>query len=137
MIEITDERIDTEAVLQDATSSQAGAVVLFCGNTREFTDGKQTVFLSYECYREMALAQMDKLRSTVMKQWDVLSVSMVHRIGQVDPGQTSVAIAVGAEHREEAFLAGKWLIDTLKEEVPIWKKEDWSDGSSDWIHPPE
>ena len=70
-----------------------------------------------------------------MSQWPLVQCAMVHRIGPVGLGEASVAIAVSAAHRREAFEAGQWLIDTLKETVPIWKKENWADGSSEWVHP--
>ena len=135
MIEITNERIDTETLLAHVSSSQSGAVVLFLGNTREFTGGKQTTLLSYECYESMAISKLSELRDHAISNWDLLDVAVVHRIGVVDLGETSVAIAVASEHRVAAFDAGRWLIDTLKEQVPIWKKELWSDGSSEWVHP--
>lgn len=135
MIEITKERIDTEALLAHVSSSQSGAVVLFLGNTREFTGEKQTTLLSYECYESMAISKLNELRDHAMSNWNLLDVAVIHRIGVVDLGESSVAIAVASEHRVAAFDAGRWLIDTLKEQVPIWKKEVWSDGSSEWVHP--
>lgn len=135
MIEITNERIDTETLLAHVNSSQSGAVVLFLGNTREFTGEKQTTLLSYECYESMAISKLNELRDHAMSNWNLLDVAVIHRIGVVDLGETSVAIAVASEHRVAAFEAGRWLIDTLKEQVPIWKKELWSDGSSEWVHP--
>lgn len=135
MIEITKEKIDTAGVLERVNSSQSGAVVLFLGNTREFTGEKQTTWLSYECYEAMAISKLNELRDHAISNWGLLDVAVVHRIGRVDLGEASVAIAVASEHRAAAFDAGRWLIDTLKEQVPIWKKEVWSDGSTEWVHP--
>lgn len=135
MIEITSDLIDTQSVIDAVSGRQSGAVVLFLGNTREFTAEQQTTHLSYECYEKMAIEKMQELKDEAISKWDLVDVAMIHRIGVVDPGQTSVAIATASEHRGPAFEAGKWLIDTLKTEVPIWKKEKWSDGSSEWIHP--
>ena len=135
MIQIVESEIDVNALLTAVSSRQSGAVVLFLGNTREFTGDKHTTFLSYECYNEMALAKLEELKNEAIKKWGLLEVAMVHRIGQVDPGETSVAIAVASEHRLPAFEAGNWLIDTLKKVVPIWKKEIWADGTDEWVHP--
>lgn len=135
MIEIAEAPIDPNRLLEQVTSSQSGAVVLFLGNTREFTGDRQTTFLSYECYPEMALRKLGELRAEAMRKWSLLEVAIVHRVGKVDLGETSVAIAVASEHRLPAFEAGNWLIDTLKKVVPIWKKEIWADGSEEWVHP--
>jgi molybdopterin synthase catalytic subunit len=78
---------------------------------------------------------LNELRDHAISNWGLLDVAVVHRIGRVDLGEASVAIAVASEHRAAAFDAGRWLIDTLKEQVPIWKKEVWSDGSTEWVHP--
>ncbi|MCH5376496.1 MAG: molybdenum cofactor biosynthesis protein MoaE [Planctomycetes bacterium] len=135
MIQITDEPIDAAEVLRRVASTKAGAVVLFLGTTREFTDGRRTESLDYECYREMAEQKMTQLESQACCRWPLVGCAIVHRIGHLELGETSVAIAVSSPHRLAAFEAGKWLIDTLKEVVPIWKKENWTDGSSQWVHP--
>lgn len=135
MIELTHDPIDTAAILQVVQSPQCGAVVLFLGTVREFTKGKQTVALDYDGYPEMALAQMQKLADQAREQWPVEHVAIVHRLGHLELGDISVAVAVSCPHRAETFAAGKWLIDTLKETVPIWKKENWHDGSTEWVHP--
>ena len=135
MISITSKPIDATTVINSVANSNAGATLLFLGTTREFTGDKQTTSLEYECYEEMALAKLNELRDTAMKQWPLTGCTIVHRIGNVDIGETSVAIAVSSPHRIDGFTAGKWLIDTLKEVVPIWKKELWSDGTSEWVHP--
>ena len=135
MIEIIETKIEPDVLLDKVSSRQSGAVVLFLGNTREFTGDRQTTFLSYECYPEMALAKLAELRQQAMEKWNLLEVAIVHRVGKVDLGETSVAIAVASQHRLPAFEAGNWLIDTLKKVVPIWKKEVWADGSTDWVHP--
>lgn len=135
MIDIVETSIEVQALLDRVTSSRSGAVLLFLGNTREFTGDRQTTFLSYECYPEMARKKLEELKMEAIQRWKLLDVAIVHRVGQVDPGETSVAIAVASEHRKPAFEAGNWLIDTLKKVVPIWKKEIWADGSQEWIHP--
>ena len=135
MVEITDEPIDEQRVLSQAKSTLAGAVVLFLGTTREFTGEKKTVHLEYECYREMALKEMQALADSAHEKWELQNCVIVHRVGEVPLGETSVAIAASSAHRPESFAAGKWLIDTLKEKIPIWKKENWSDGTKEWVHP--
>lgn len=135
MIDITTHEIDTESLLQKVGSPNAGAVVLFLGTTREFTAGRQTASLDYECYGEMALDKLAELEAQARTRWPLLGCAIVHRVGHVPIGQASVAIAVSTAHRQAAFEAGQWLIDTLKEVVPIWKKENWADGSTEWVHP--
>ena len=135
MIDITSEPIDSAAVLARVASNGAGAVVLFLGTTREFTAGRQTAALDYECYGEMAREQLTRLEAEARQRWPLVGCAIVHRVGRVELGQASVAVAVSTAHREAAFEAGKWLIDMLKQVVPIWKKENWADGESQWVHP--
>ena len=135
MIQLTHDPIDITAVVQSVRSSAAGAVVLFLGTAREITDGRQTNSLQYECYPQMAQKKLAELEEDARSQWPLVQCAIVHRLGHLAIGETSVAIAVSSIHREPAFQAGKWLIDRIKEVVPIWKKENWADGSSEWIHP--
>lgn len=135
MIAITESSIDIEALLAEISTPDAGAVVLFLGTTRRTTDGRQTESLDYECYEEMAARKLTSLESEARQRWPLLNCGIIHRIGHLEIGQASVAVAVSTAHRQAAFEAGKWLIDTLKEVVPIWKKENWADGSSEWVHP--
>jgi molybdopterin synthase catalytic subunit len=135
MIQITRSPIDIPAVLASVSSPQAGAVVLFLGTTRQFTGERQTQSLDYDCYEQMAAAKLAELESEACRRWPLVGCAVVHRVGRVDVGQVSVAIAVSSQHRGPAFEAGQWLIDTLKETVPIWKQEHWTDGTSQWIHP--
>ncbi len=135
MIQITSDPIDNSAVLGHVASSRAGAVVLFLGTTREFTGDRRTESLDYECYGDMAEKKLAELEAQTLERWPIIRCAIVHRVGRLDLGEASVAIAVSSPHRGDAFEAGKWLIDTLKEVVPIWKKENWSDGTSEWVHP--
>ena len=135
MIELIQDPINTDTVLKSVASTKAGAVVLFLGTTREFTAGRQTASLDYESYGEMAQAKMQELEAEARQRWSLIEVTLVHRLGHVGLGEASVAIAVSSPHRGDAFTAGQWLIDTLKEIVPIWKKENWADGTSEWVHP--
>jgi molybdopterin synthase catalytic subunit len=135
MIEITESPIDHQAVTEHVRSNRAGAVCTFLGTVRELTGSRRTVALSYEAYPEMALKKLRELELEARLRWPVIELALVHRVGDLDLGEVSVAIAVSCPHRHQAFDACRWLIDTLKESVPIWKKESWEDGSQEWVHP--
>ncbi len=135
-IELVRDPIDTNHLLARARRPDCGAVLLFLGTTRDWTGTDQTEFLEYDAYETMAISEMQKLADDALNRWPVKSVSIVHRLGRVDIGEASVAIVVSSAHRGPAFQAGEWLIDTLKELVPIWKKDHRVTGSSDWLHPP-
>ena len=132
MYSITDHPIDTAALLGAVASPAAGASVLFVGTTRDQNEGRMVERLEYEAYREMAVAEMGKIGREIEQGWRVLAVAMVHRIGVVPIGEASVAVAVSAAHRDEAFAACRYGIDELKATVPIWKKEHYLGGSA-WI----
>jgi molybdopterin synthase catalytic subunit len=135
MIQLTHEIIDTDAVLRSVSANAAGAVVLFLGTTREFTAGRQTSSLDYECYPEMAEKKLAELLDGARQRWPLIKATIVHRLGQVELGEASVAVAVSTAHRQAAFTAAQWIMDELKASVPIWKKENWTDGRSEWVHP--
>jgi molybdopterin synthase catalytic subunit len=135
MILLTHSPIDTAELLARSTHAEAGAVVLFLGTTRELTAGRQTVVLSYEAYQEMAERRLAELEAEARRRWPVIECNIVHRLGTVPPTEASVAIAVSTPHRADAFAAGQWLIDSLKADVPIWKREQWADGTTEWVHP--
>ncbi len=135
MIELTKNAIDHASVLQRVVSPQAGAVVLFLGTTRQFTGPRETTSLDYDCYEEMAHRQLSELETQARRRWPIVECVIVHRLGHLELGEASVAVAVSTPHRRDAFEAGQWLIDTLKQVVPIWKKENWADGTSQWVHP--
>lgn len=134
-IELTDQPIDPAVVLQTVHSVDAGATVLFVGTTRRMTGDRQTESLDYECYREMAEEQLRRLAGEAQQQWALLGIGIVHRLGRVPVGEPSVAIAVSSAHRAPAFEAGRWLMDRIKEVVPIWKRERFADGTTQWVHP--
>jgi molybdopterin synthase catalytic subunit len=137
MIELTHEPIISTTLLERAQSPEAGAVVMFLGVARRMTRGRETVQLIYDAYEEMAAKELGRLETEARERWPLVECSIVHRLGLVPLGEASVAVAVASAHRREAFEAGQWLIDTLKERVPIWKQEHWADGSSEWVHPVE
>lgn len=134
-IELTHDPIDCAAVLSAVQTTQAGAVVLFLGTVREFTQGRQTLALVYDAYPAMALRTMAELADEAASRWPLSNVAVVHRLGRLELGDVSVAVAVSSPHRGDAFEAGRHLIDRLKEIVPIWKQEHWSDGTTEWVHP--
>ncbi|REK10277.1 MAG: molybdenum cofactor biosynthesis protein MoaE [Planctomycetota bacterium] len=135
MIEITTKPIDTDAVLRQVASPEAGAVVLFLGTTRRMTDGRETESLDYECFADMAERKLAELETEARRRWPLVGCAIVHRVGHLELGEPSVAVAVSTPHRRASFEAGEWLIDTLKQVVPIWKKENWADGTTQWVHP--
>lgn len=128
-IQIVRERIDTEAVVKRLKRPQDGAAVIFDGIVRDNTRGRRTLYLDYEAYEAMALKQMESLAREARERFAVRGVSIVHRLGRLKIGETSVLIVVAAAHRGAAFEACRWVIDTLKQTVPIWKKEYFEDGA--------
>jgi len=135
MIELTREIIDYSALTDSVRSDASGAVVLFLGTVREMTEGRRTLALDYDGYPEMAEAKMKELETEARNQWPVDQIGIVHRLGHLNLGEVSVAVAVSCPHRGDAFEAARFVIDRLKETVPIWKKENFSDGTSEWVHP--
>jgi len=135
MIRLTAEAIDPAAILAEVASPAAGAVLLFLGTARNQSDSRPTASLDYEAYNEMAGKMLARLEAEARQRWPLIGCALIHRLGHLEIGETSVAVAVSSAHRDVAFAAGQWLIDTLKAIVPIWKRENWADGSSDWIHP--
>ena len=135
MVRLTHDEIDYTALVESVRSKQGGAVVLFLGTVRELTGGRQTVALDYEAYSEMAEAKLGELEAEARQRWPVIGVSIVHRLGHLELGEISVAVAVSCPHRGDAFETARHLIDRTKEVVPIWKKENWNDGTTEWVHP--
>lgn len=117
-----------DAVLRDSD----GAVATFAGVVRDHSMGRRTSYLVYDAYREMAEKKMKEIGREVKGKWEVDRVGMLHRVGRLEIGETSVLIAISAPHREAALEACHYAIDRLKETVPIWKKEVWTDGE-EWI----
>ena len=133
--------IDVASLERAVAHPTAGAIVTFAGTTRENNAGRRVIRLEYEAYEPMALAEMRKLARAAGERWKIVRIALQHRVGLVEIGQTSVAIAVSAAHRAEAFEACRFAIDRLKEIVPIWKKEHF-EGGEIWVgcqtsHPPE
>lgn len=135
MIQLTHDTIDSAAMIERAQSPDAGAVLLFLGCTRQHTAGRETAELTYDAYGEMAERELAALETEARERWGLHECLIAHRLGLVPLGKASVAIVVASPHRQAAFEAGQWLIDTLKQRVPIWKQEHWADGTSEWVHP--
>jgi molybdopterin synthase catalytic subunit len=134
MFDITDRSLSLEPLVSAVTRSSSGAVASFLGVVREQTRGRQVLYLEYEAYREMAIPKMREIADEIRRKWKVDEIAMVHRIGHLEIGEASVAIAVSAPHRHQALAACAYAIDRLKETVPIWKKEVWTDGE-EWVGP--
>ena len=135
-IKLTEEELNLQAVAQLVESASAGGTCYFVGTVRNNTAGRAVKKLEFEAYEPMAVSEMQKIAKTVLDQWPVLKVAIHHRYGNLDIGDIPVIIAVTAAHRKAAFEACHYCIDTLKETVPIWKKEVFQDGEV-WVsaHP--
>jgi molybdopterin synthase catalytic subunit/molybdopterin converting factor small subunit len=129
-IALVREPIDSAAIQRSIKSPPDGALCVFDGIVRDNTLGRRTLHLDYEAYEEMALKQMHLLRSEAIELFAIRDVAIVHRLGRLTVGETSVFIAVASAHRGAAFDACRWLIDTLKKTVPIWKREQFADGAA-------
>ena len=129
MFEIVEKKIDVGAMIEGATRPDCGALCTFVGTTRVDESGGNSVeYLEYEVYRPMAERKLEEIGAEIEKRWDVGHVSIAHRIGRVDPGEASVVIVVASPRRGPAFEASRYAIERIKEIVPIWKREVWSDG---------
>jgi molybdopterin synthase catalytic subunit len=129
VVALTREVIETEKLVTAARHSEDGAVVVFDGIVRNNTHGRRTLHLDYEAYEEMALKQMNALAAQALAKYAVRHVTIVHRLGHLKIGESSVLVVIASAHRGAAFEACRWVIDTLKQTVPIWKKETFVDGA--------
>ena len=125
--------IDPAALIESVSTPRCGAVTLFLGNVRDHAPGKEGVtHLEYEAYDDVVEAKIAEIVTEARQKWEIEKLAVVHRVGSLRVGETSVAVAVGSGHREEAFAAGRYVIDELKARVPIWKKEHWP-GGAEWV----
>ena len=138
-VQLQSEPIETGKVLEFVYDPEAGGIAIFLGTTRAETahDAAKLVALDYEAYAEMAVAQMNDLARRARERWPIHRLALLHRTGRVGLGEPSVMIGVSCPHRAEAFEACRWLIDTLKAEVAVWKKEIWEGGLERWVEPGE
>ena len=126
---LTREPIDAAKLVSEAKQGEDGAVVVFDGIVRNHSRGRRTLHLDYEAYEEMAARQMQEIGRQARERFAIRQITMIHRLGRLEIGETSVLIVVASAHRSAAFKACRWLIDTLKQTVPIWKKESFADGA--------
>ena len=132
LIHLTQDPLDTDKVVSLVCRADLGGVNVFIGVVRDQTKGKKVLRLEYEAYEPMAVAEMTKIANMVTEQWPQAMIAIHHRVGILQIGDAAVVIAVATPHRDQAFAACKFAIDTLKEQVPIWKKEIFEDGEQ-WV----
>jgi molybdopterin synthase catalytic subunit len=130
--QLTTEPLDITSIARRVVPPDCGATVTLDGYVRQFTNGRETLYLEYEAYEPMALKEMGNLIKAAHDQFEISIVGIVHRLGRLEIGETSVVISVAAPHRKAAFAACEWLIRELKRTVPIWKKEVYL-GGEEWI----
>ncbi len=133
-VDLTDDPIDVSRMLSRVASKRAGAAILFTGTTRQETDGLTTDWLEYDAYRPLAKRELARLSGQAIRRFKIVKCFIVHRLGKVSVGEVSIAIAISAVHRAEAFASASWLMDRIKVEVPIWKRQV-NDSESFWVHP--
>jgi molybdopterin synthase catalytic subunit len=129
---LSDEPLSLDRVVDEVRTDAAGAIATFSGTTRKESRGRDVSYLDYEAYEGMAEQTMTQIAEELAQRYDVCAIAIHHRVGRVEIGETSVVIAVSAPHRADALAACKDAIDTLKERVPLWKKEVY-DGGEEWI----
>jgi len=136
MVRLTIQSIDSKSLHQELLkdTENCGGNVIFEGRVRNVSHGKPVAALSYECYEPMALKIMENIRQEALKKWKVENIIAVHRHGDIPLGETTVWIGVASAHRAEAFEACRFMIDEIKAKVPIWKKENYTDGTYVWAH---
>lgn len=130
---ITREPIDAASLLQECTTAEDGAALLFVGVVRNHNEGRAVGHLSYDAYEEMAARVLEEIATEAEARWETGRIAVVHRIGRLEIGEASVAIAVSAPHRGEAYAASRYIIEELKKRVPIWKREGYVDGEAEWL----
>jgi molybdopterin synthase catalytic subunit len=135
-IEITHNPINVPAIIKAAESDDAGGLNVFIGTVRSMTSGKRVVRLEYEAYEPMAKKEIEKIVESAKKKWGIKSWAVSHRVGTLAIGEVAVVVAISTAHRKESFEACQFIIDSLKQTVPIWKKEIFEDGQ-EWVsaHP--
>lgn len=133
-VELTDEVIVENDLVAHVSTPESGAVLTFLGVVRNHHHGKAVSRLDYTAYGSMAVEQMNQIAETVLERWSVHRIALVHRLGTLEVGEASIGIAISLAHRQEGFDALRYVIDTFKEVVPIWKKEHFEDGVSEWVH---
>ena len=131
--DVTDRAIDVAAVLARVAASGNGAQTLFLGVVRDLHEGKTVVAMSYDCFTPLARKVLSQIASEAAARWPGVRVAVVHRVGRLEVGEASVAIAIGSPHRAPSYEASRYVIEELKARTPIWKQEHHQDGSSEWL----
>jgi MoaE-MoaD fusion protein len=131
--QITTQPLDPAPLVALVQSPDMGAVVTFAGIVRNNFGGRATAYLEYEAYESMAVLVLRSLANQARVMWGAGAIAIHHRVGRLEIGEMAVLIVVAAAHRHEAFEAAEWLMDRIKEVAPIWKKEIWADGASEWV----
>lgn len=129
----TSDPLDPEALRRSVRTDADGAVVLFVGTVRDHSDGRRVTGLHYECYPEMADAELGKIAREAVSRWEVGRVVVEHRVGDLEIGEASVAVAVAAPHRAPCFEACSYVMEAIKERLPVWKREAYADGAETWV----
>ena len=129
---IVRDEIDLEGLRRRAQDPQAGAVLIFCGDVRNHSQEQDVSFLEYEAHERMALKQITIIIEQAQKKWELHKVEVIHRLGKLEVTDCSIAISVSTSHRNDAYEASRYIIDTIKHSVPIWKKEHFVNGVSNW-----
>jgi molybdopterin synthase catalytic subunit len=135
MFKITGEEIELGDVIRAVEAGDAGAIVHFLGIVRNNTEGREVSYLEYEAYPPMAEKKMAEIAQEIHEKWGLDRVAMIHRVGRLEIGEVSVAVAVASPHRKDAFEACHYAMNRLKQIVPIWKREVWVDGEEEWVKP--
>ena len=135
MFKITSDEIELGDVIRAVEAGDAGAIVHFLGVVRNNTEGREVSYLEYEAYPPMAEKKMAEIAQEIHEKWGLDRVAMIHRVGRLEIGEVSVAVAVASPHRREAFEACHYAMNRLKQIVPIWKREVWVDGEEEWVKP--
>ena len=135
MFKITSDEIELGDVIRAVEAGDAGAIVHFLGVVRNNTEGREVSYLEYEAYPPMAEKKMAEIAEEIHEKWGLDRIAMIHRVGRLEIGEVSVAVAVASPHRKEAFEACHYAMNRLKQIVPIWKREVWADGEEEWVKP--
>lgn len=133
LFRVTQEPLDAATLTALVQAPDMGAIVTFAGVVRNHFEGRATAYLEYEAYQPMAERVLARLAAEAQERWGTGSIAIHHRIGRLEIGECAVLIVVASAHRKAAFDAAEWLMDCIKESVPIWKKEHWADGASEWV----
>ncbi|MBI2766467.1 MAG: molybdenum cofactor biosynthesis protein MoaE [Chloroflexi bacterium] len=136
LIRVTDQELRTDEAVAAVASPRAGAIDVFLGVVRDNNLGREVGYLEYEAYPSMAERVMREIAEEAKERFGLEDCAVLHRTGRLEIGETSLLIAISSAHRSAAFEGGRWLVDAIKKQVPVWKKEVWGDGGA-WIEGPE